>query len=127
MQFDIIHAILYCHQKLKLCEILSASKIYCVQHHISVNNEGGKETFGDSPSSESPFFTIIHIGIEALENHVSTFIRKWLNNIHIYPERNLFYPRTGGSLRCEEEMVHTAITSPDIDQMKLVYECAQQV
>ncbi len=25
---------------------------------------------------------------------------------------------------CEEEMVHTAITSNDMDKMKLVYQCA---
>ena len=30
-------------------------------------------------------------------------------------------------LLCEEEMVHTAIISNDMDKMKLVYQCAHQV
>ncbi len=74
-------------------------------------------------------------GTEALENHVPTFTRKWLKN-KILSE----LPRVKSILQkdkrkpavlyspeaYEEEMVHTAITSNDMNKMKLVYQCAHQ-
>ena len=75
-------------------------------------------------------------GTESSDNHVPTFTRKWLKN-KILSE----LPRVKSILQkdrrkpadlyspeaCGEEMVHTAITSNDMDKMKLVYQCAHQV
>ena len=75
-------------------------------------------------------------GIEALENHVPTFTRKWLKNkilselpkVKSVLQKNRRKPAVLYSPEaCEEEMVHTAITSNDMDQMKLVYKSPQQV
>ena len=75
-------------------------------------------------------------GTEASDNHVPTFTRKWLKNI-ILSE----LPRVKSVLQkdrrkpavlyspeaCEEEVVQAAITSNDMDKMKLVYQYAHQV
>lgn len=75
-------------------------------------------------------------GVEALESHVPTFTRKWLKdkilselpNVKsvLQPNRRksavLYSPEA-----CEEGMVHTAITSNDMDEMKFIYKSAQQV